>query len=119
FASWCPPCKAEFEALNRVRERYPGDRLAIVAVNAFEAWGGKENPARMARFLKRTEPSFYVVKGSDEILKVYGNIERIPTLILFDAQGREAWRFVHERGAAKMSASADDILAVLKRLEGS
>ena len=119
FASWCPPCKHEFEALNKVRWRYPDDLLTIVAVNAFEAWGGKENPARMARFLKQTDPAFPVIKGSDEILRVYGNIERIPTLILFDAEGREVWRFVHEQGAAKMSATSEEILAALSRLDGT
>ena len=116
FASWCPPCTHEFEALNHVRQRHPASDVAIVAVNAFEAWGGKENPARMARFLKKTSPSFPVIKGSDEILRVYGNIKRIPTLIVFDAQGREAWRFVHEQGASKMSATSEEILSALARL---
>ena len=116
FASWCPPCTHEFEALNQVRQRHPASDVAIVAVNAFEAWGGKENPARMARFLKKTSPNFPVIKGSDEILRVYGNIKRIPTLILFDAQGREAWRFVHEQGASKMSATSEDILSALARI---
>lgn len=116
FASWCPPCVHEFEALNQVRQRHPTSDVAIVAVNAFEAWGGKENPARMARFLKKTSPSFPVIKGSDEILRVYGNVKRIPTLIVFDAEGREAWRFVHEQGATKMSATSAEILSALERI---
>ncbi len=116
FASWCPPCVHEFEALNQVRQRYPASEVAIIAVNAFEAWGGKENPARMARVLKKTSPNFPVIKGSEEIRRVYGDVKRIPTLIVFDADGREAWRFVHEEGATKMSATSEEILAALARI---
>ena len=116
FASWCPPCTDEFQALNQIREHYDAGKLGIVAVNAFEAWGGKKNPARMARFLARTDPAFPMVEASDDILRTFGGITRIPTLIVYDADGREVWRFVHEVNARKMSASVEDIQSVLARL---
>lgn len=117
FASWCPPCMDEFNTLNQIRDRYPGERLSIVAINAFEAWGGKKNPARMARFLDRTKPTFPMVEATGEILQVFGNVERIPTLIVYDRDGREVWRFVHALDATKMSASLQDIQQVLARLD--
>lgn len=117
FASWCPPCTDEFKALNQVRMRYGADKVGIVAINAFEAWGGRKSPARMARFLARTKPSFAMVEGSDDMLAAFGNIERIPTLIIYDADGREIWRFVHEVDAVKRSATTQEILSVLARLE--
>jgi len=40
-------------------------------------------------------------------------------LIVFDAQGRETWRFVHEQGASKMSATSEDILSALARLSAN
>ncbi|HFC04457.1 MAG TPA: redoxin domain-containing protein, partial [Rhizobiales bacterium] len=104
FASWCPPCTAEFKALNVIRKDFPASQLTIVAVNLFEAWGGKRNPARMKRFLKRTEPEFFVIKGNEAIRRAFGNIERIPTLVVYNRQGNEVWRFVHKQGATKMSA---------------
>ena len=115
FASWCPPCTDEFLTLNQIRADHGPDRLGIVAVNAFEAWGGKKNPVRMARFLARTRPEFPMVESSGEILRVFGNVERIPTLIIYDAEGREVWRFVHEVDATKRSASVEDIRSVLAR----
>ena len=114
FASWCPPCTDEFKALNDVRAEHPADKVTIIAVNLFEKWGGKENPLRMARFLKRTKPAFYVVKGNKQIAKAFGNIERIPSLVVYDPKGKEVWRFIHLQGAAKMSANADEIKAALK-----
>ncbi|NNF77977.1 MAG: TlpA family protein disulfide reductase [Rhizobiales bacterium] len=115
FASWCPPCTDEFKALNEVRVTYPESKATIVAVNLFENWGGKENPVRMARFLKRTKPEFYVVKGDKQIAKAFGNIERIPTLVVYDPKGKEVWRFIHHQGATKMSANADEIKAALDK----
>jgi cytochrome c biogenesis protein CcmG/thiol:disulfide interchange protein DsbE len=114
FASWCPPCRNEFVHLNKVRAEHGGDGLAIVAVNLFENWGGKENPARMARFIGLTKPQFALVRGNEEMRVTFGNIERIPSLIVFDAGGREVWRFVHERGSIKTHATARDIKAALK-----
>ena len=113
FASWCPPCTDEFKALNHVRAKFGPENVSIVAVNLFEKWGGKENPVRMARFLKRTKPQFHVIKGSKKIAKAFGNIERIPSLVVYDPQGKEVWRFIHLRGAKKMSATADEIEAAL------
>ena len=115
FASWCPPCTDEFKALNKVRASYPAEKATIVAVNLFEKWGGKENPARMAKFLRRTKPAFYVVKGNKEIAKAFGNIERIPSLVVYDPKGEEVWRFIHLRGAKKMSANAEEIEAALDK----
>ncbi len=115
FASWCPPCTDEFKALNEVRSQFPENSAAIIGVNLFEKWGGKENPVRMARFLKRTGPQFPVIKGSKKIAKAFGNIERIPSLVVYDAAGKEVWRFIHLRGATKMSATAEEITHALKK----
>ncbi len=117
FASWCPPCTDEFAALNEIRQEFPIEKLTIVAVNLFEKWGGNDNPQRMARFLKRTNPKFYVIDGSERIQKDFGNIERIPTLVVYDRKGIEVWRFVHKQGATKMSATAEDIRTALKVLD--
>ncbi len=116
FASWCPPCTDEFRALNQIQDRYGEAQLGIVAVNVFEAWGGSKNPARMQRFLARTGPRFAMVEGSAAVLAAFGDVTRIPTLIVFDRDGREAWRFVHEVDAVKMSATVADIEAALSGL---
>ena len=116
FASWCPPCTDEFKVLNEVRGSHGEERLAIIAVNAFEAWGGAKNPARMKRFLARTKPAFTLVEESEGVLAAFGGVARIPTLIIYDRDGREVWRFIHEVGAVKMSATLEDIQTVLSDL---
>lgn len=114
FASWCPPCTDEFKAMNQVRAEFPAEDVTLVAVNLFERWGGKDNPLRMKRFLKRTKPQFPLVKGTKKIAKAFGNITRIPSLVVYDHAGKEVWRFIHLQGATKMSATAEEIASALK-----
>jgi thiol-disulfide isomerase/thioredoxin len=113
FASWCPPCVAEFAEIAKVRAGPKGQNLAVVGVNLFEAWGGGQDPDRMARFLERTRPEFPLIQGNPAISAAFGTVNRIPTLVMFDAEGRETWRFVHARGAAKTYANAAEIIGAL------
>ena len=113
FASWCPPCIAEFKHLNEVRNKLSAAQISIIGVNAFESWGGKLNPPRMKRFLKRTKPSFPLVVGDDTILKAFGGVERIPTVIVFNACGKEIWRFVHVVDSTKRFTTTKEIFSAL------
>ncbi len=114
FASWCPPCTNEFDEMAKVQASV-GDRpVTFIGVNLFEAWGGKKDPARMARFIARTKPGFPLIEGSPEISAAFGTIDRIPTMVVFGANGEENWRFVHERGATKTHATAEEIISALQ-----
>ncbi len=113
FASWCPPCTDEFRHLNALaRSDQLGD-ARIVGINLFEDFGGKKNPRRMARFLAQTEPQFPLVAGSEDIARAFGDIDRIPTVIVFGRSGREVWRFIHVRDAKKTHATLDDLIGAL------
>ncbi len=113
FASWCPPCTDEFDEMAKV-QAVIGDRpVTFVGINLFEAWGGEKDPARMQRFIARTRPEFALVDGSPDISAAFGTIDRIPTVAVFGADGRETWRFVHERGAVKTHATAEEIIKAL------
>jgi len=110
FASWCPPCRPEFATLNKLKDHPAAKGVNIIAVNVFEDAFGKK-PARLKRFLKLTNPQYPV---SPEMRTAFGNVTRIPTLVVYDSQGRESWRFVHEVGATKMTAELDEIVAALR-----
>lgn len=113
FASWCPPCRNEFKHLNHLIESVGEDRILVIGINQFEAWGGKKNPARMARFLADTKPRFALIEGSEELRIAFGDVERIPSVIVIGTDGNEVWRFVHERGSKKTHATLDDITSAL------
>lgn len=112
FASWCPPCNAEFEHLKLLHLAHAADGLEIVAINLFEDFGGfKDNGKRLDRFLGRHTPVFSVVKGTEETAKLFGAVKRLPTVFVFDRQGRALLHFVHARGSKKTNPG----LAELRR----
>lgn len=114
FASWCPPCTNEFDEMAKVQKSFRDRPVTFLGINLFEAWGGKKDPVRMARFIARTRPDFALIEGNQEISAAFGTIDRIPTMTVFGADGREVWRFVHERGASKTHATAAEIINALK-----
>ena len=117
FASWCPPCRVEFEQLQRLHAAYAGRGLRVVVVNLFEDWGGfSDGGVRLVNYLVRRNPTFPVVKGNQVAAAAFGNVARIPTLFIFGRDGRQATRFVHEQGMAKTHLSMDELRAVIGRL---
>jgi len=113
FASWCPPCTIEFQEIEKVRGMFPDAGYSVVGVNLFEDFGGGKNPGRMTRFLKRTKPDFALLEGNAAIASAFGNVDRIPTMMVFNRDGEEVWRFVHVRDSEKTHATAEDIAGAL------
>ena len=99
FASWCPPCRQEFVDLSDIYRQHRDAGLEVVAINLFEDFDDFSDDERLATFLELTHPPFSVVKGNDAISQQFGTIRRIPSLFVFDRQGRRVLTFAHERGA--------------------
>ncbi|MDD9877522.1 MAG: TlpA disulfide reductase family protein [Magnetovibrio sp.] len=118
FASWCPPCTDEFHQLNKLRAAFPAEKLAIVSLNLFEDFFENGQEARMKRFLKRTAPAFPVLGGlgDDDLSALFGGVERIPTVFIFDRRGRAVFRFIHEVDATKRHANFDEMKAAIQPL---
>lgn len=115
FASWCPPCLDEFRALNAVKRKLGEDNLTIVALNVFEAFDDNDD-VRMAKFLDNTQPEFHVLEGNVESRELFGGINRIPTLFVYDRAGKLVFDFVHKRGATKQSAEVSELMEAIQPL---
>jgi thiol-disulfide isomerase/thioredoxin len=96
FASWCQPCREEFAHLRALYATYHKDGLEIIAVNLFEDFDNLSDAAQLRKYLQLTQPPFTIVTGNDAISRQFGTITRIPTLFVFDRQGRRALHFVNE-----------------------
>lgn len=114
FASWCPPCTDEFNHLNALVDNSEYAGVQIIGINLHEDFGGVKNSGRMKRFLAKTAPQFPLVRGSEEIKQAFGNINRIPTVVVYDETGDEVWRFIHKRGATKTHVTLDELQSALK-----
>lgn len=116
FASWCPPCKHEFPHLNTVQKAYGEDGLQIVAINVFETHDGLSTSAKLETFLDDTNPVFPILKGDAETRRVFGNLDRIPTMFLFKRNRDLDFIFRHERNAEKTHLNEAELRAAIEPL---
>ena len=63
FASWCPPCRPEFEHLKQIDKRYYTRGVTVVAVNIFETYYTDDGGRALKAFLADMSPQFPVVGG--------------------------------------------------------
>jgi hypothetical protein len=90
--------------------------LAIVAINRFEDLDGLSSPAKLKRYLKRTKPSFSVVRGNETVSKLFGDVQRIPSLFIFDRKGDLSLRFIHKYRAKKQLLEYDEMRTAITKI---
>lgn len=113
FASWCPPCNAEFEHLAELRAHYGAD-LTIVSINVFEDFGDfRDRGVRLQRFLRRHRPGHSVISGNPSVREKFGRVERIPTLYVFNREGKPVFTFIHAPGARKTNATKEEVIVAV------
>jgi thiol-disulfide isomerase/thioredoxin len=108
WATWCAPCVKELPTLDRLAERHDheGD-LAVVTVSQDMAPQGS-----VVAFLNRLQlPRLGAYHDPKMALSGALGAQVLPTTILYDAQGREVWRYVGDldwtgEEAAKLLAEA-------------
>ena len=81
WATWCPPCRGTLQWIAELAKRN-GDRLAIVTV-AIES-----DSARVHRIADEVGMPAHWVLGTPELARAFGDVSAVPTLFLFDPQGR-------------------------------
>ena len=111
FASWCPPCRTEFQHLNTLTGEF-GDQIRIIAINVFEQWDDND-AVRLQRFLEDLKPSFAVVESTPAIKEKFGNVQRIPTVFVFGTTGKPLLHFIHGRGSEKTTVGLETLRAAV------
>jgi thiol-disulfide isomerase/thioredoxin len=79
WATWCPPCRGTLQWLKEVKGRY-GDRLEVVAVAI-------ESDSAAVVDIARGSPLRFAL-GTPALARAFGDISAVPTMFVFDAQGR-------------------------------
>lgn len=86
WATWCPPCREEMPALDRLNARLGGDRFTVVTL-------ALDSPAKADAFLRQikatTLQNYTDTQGL--ALSTLG-VTTVPTTLLIDSQGREIGR---------------------------
>ena len=87
WATWCPPCRGTLGWLGDLRRRH-GDRLAVLAI-ALES-----DEADVRRVASQNGDPLRWAMGTPDLARAFGDVSAMPTLLLFDAQGRSAGSFL-------------------------
>jgi thiol-disulfide isomerase/thioredoxin len=102
WATWCPPCRGTLGWLGEVKKRY-GDRITVLAI-AVES----EEP-NVRKLTKSLDLPLTWAMGSPDVARAFGDISAVPTLFLFDREGRTAGTFygappeLHREAEAKVA----------------
>lgn len=81
WATWCPPCRSTLGWLGRLKRAH-GDRVSVIAL----AVESPESEVRAAA----TDPGLRWAIADAATVAAFGDITAVPTLFLFDGQGRIA-----------------------------
>ncbi|GIG85202.1 TlpA family protein disulfide reductase [Plantactinospora endophytica] len=82
WASWCPPCRKELPAFQRLAER-AGDRIRVVGVNTGD---GRSAARSIGEDFGLEFPNLY--DRDQKLLRGLGGRAVLPVTLLVDAQGR-------------------------------
>jgi len=82
WASWCGPCKLSFPYMERLKNRFSGSGLVIIADNL------DQSRANAKAFLDRTGADLPVIFDQNGILASRFNVSEMPTSVLIDRNGK-------------------------------
>ncbi len=106
WASWCPPCRAEFPLLAKLYNKYKERGVVLLSLNLAEE-------AETARhFIQQAAPPFPVYAGAVAAAKY--DASRLPTTYFIDRTGRirrQVSGFHPKRTEAEFSSLLDELLA--------
>ena len=108
WASWCAPCIKELPTLQQLEQAQADEgRLGVIAVSQDMAPQGSVEAFLAERDIGR----FAAFHDADMKLTDALKIQIMPTTILYDAEGKEVWRYVGDLDwtgpeAAKLLAEA-------------
>lgn len=97
WASWCDPCRAEMDSLNRLARRYGGKQINVIGIST------DDYRDRATGFIKQAKISFPMFIDSKVFMENMLGANTIPLTILVDAHGRvlEKVRGAHEWDSAE------------------
>ncbi|HKY04341.1 MAG TPA: TlpA disulfide reductase family protein, partial [Blastocatellia bacterium] len=86
WATWCPPCRGTLDWLGKLERRY-GDKVTVVAVAV------ESDEKEVRQLIEPLRLPVHVVMGQKEMVTPFGDFSTVPTMFVFDRQGKTAGVF--------------------------
>ena len=103
WATWCPPCRPTLSWLGELKKRH-GDDLVVLAIAV------ESDEADVRTLAGELALPLRWALGTPEAARAFGDVSAVPTLLLFDREGRAAGAFygappgLHAEAEAKVAA---------------
>ena len=81
WATWCPPCRAEMPAIQKVYDQYREQGLVVLAVNLMET------DAKVTAFADQIELTFPILMDRDGSVSDRYRVRSLPTTFFVDRSG--------------------------------
>lgn len=92
WASWCPPCRSEMPAMQKLNEKMAGKPFAIVAVNLEKGAGDA-----VRKFIAKNGYTFKVLLDDKGEVAARYSIYSIPTTFIIDKKGKVVDKLIGAR----------------------
>ena len=90
WASWCAPCIKELPTLQELEQAQAKDgKLGVIAISQDTAPQGSVDAFLAERDIGR----FAAFHDADMAISSALGVQILPTTVLYDAEGREVWRY--------------------------
>jgi thiol-disulfide isomerase/thioredoxin len=86
WATWCPPCRPTLSWLGEVKKRH-GDRVVVLAIAV------ESEEAAVRKLAGDLGLPVRWALATPEVARAFGDVSAVPTLLVFDVQGRAAGAF--------------------------
>jgi len=86
WATWCPPCRGTLRHLADLKKRF-GDRLMVLALAV------ESDPENVKKVAAELNAPLVFATATPALARALGDVSAVPTLHLFDRQGKRAATF--------------------------
>ena len=85
WATWCPPCIEEIPVLEKL---YEEKKLVVIGIAV-----SYQRPSEVTDFVKKNPIPYPVVMGDEGAVEAFGDIDTLPTSLIYSPDGRLAGRY--------------------------
>ncbi|MEP7342878.1 MAG: TlpA disulfide reductase family protein [Acidobacteriota bacterium] len=86
WATWCAPCRSTLNWLSELKQQH-GDKLEVLAIAV------ESDEAEVRKLAQALNLSARVLMGTEAMAASFGTINSVPTMFVFDRQGKTATIF--------------------------
>lgn len=88
WATWCPPCRKGVPDLVELKKEYKDKGVEIVGISLDAITRNGTTVNDVGPFMKSYKINYPIVRGDQNIVYSFGNINSIPTTFVLDKEGR-------------------------------